>query len=167
MNIYKHMAVLKWLWNGFYRLAIGALILEILIFLKSVLANLHQFQTVHFQNNGNEAAMVYCREVSQNWNFFKNIRFLDHLKAPNERVSQWAYFLNLDKGFQRYYFLCFCNLFSIQNFMELHMKKMFDPKTVKFRVGGLRNSVGQFGTKRLRRPYVRNPIPFLTNKTSF
>ena len=44
----------------------------------------------------------YYREVSQNWNFFKNIWFLHHLKALNKRISEWAYFLNLTRWFQRY-----------------------------------------------------------------
>ena len=40
------------------------------------------------------------REVSQIWNFFKIIWFLHHLKALNERISKWAYFLNLTKRFR-------------------------------------------------------------------
>ena len=28
--------------------------------------------------------------------------FLHHLKALNERISEWAYFLNLTKRFRRY-----------------------------------------------------------------
>ena len=41
-------------------------------------------------------------EVSQNWNFFKSILFLNHLKALDERISAWVYFLNLVKWFWRY-----------------------------------------------------------------
>ena len=37
------------------------------------------------------------REISQVWNFFKIIWFLHHLKALNERISEWVYFLNLTK----------------------------------------------------------------------
>ena len=38
----------------------------------------------------------------QNWNVFKIIWFLHHLKALNERISEWAYFLNWTRRFQRY-----------------------------------------------------------------
>ena len=42
------------------------------------------------------------REVSQIWKFFKIVWFLHHLKALNDRISEWAYFLNLTEQFQRY-----------------------------------------------------------------
>ena len=38
----------------------------------------------------------------QNWNFIRIIWFLHHLKALNERISEWAHFLNLAKRFWRY-----------------------------------------------------------------
>ena len=41
-------------------------------------------------------------EVGQNWNLFKIIWFLHHLKALNDTNSEWAHFKNLAKGFQRY-----------------------------------------------------------------
>ena len=34
--------------------------------------------------------------------FFKNNSIVAQFKALNERISEWAYFLNLDKRFQRY-----------------------------------------------------------------
>ena len=37
----------------------------------------------------------------ENWNFFQNIWFLHHSKVFNERISEWAYFLNLAKRFRR------------------------------------------------------------------
>ena len=42
------------------------------------------------------------REVGQNWNFIKITWFLHHLKALNERIWEWAHFVNLDKRFRRY-----------------------------------------------------------------
>ena len=41
-------------------------------------------------------------EVSQNWNFVKITWFLHHLKALNERISEWAHFLNFAKRFRWY-----------------------------------------------------------------
>ena len=41
-------------------------------------------------------------EISQVWNFFKIIWLLHHLKALNERISEWVYFLNLTKRLWRY-----------------------------------------------------------------
>ena len=38
----------------------------------------------------------------QNWNFIKIALLLHHLKALNERISEWAHFLNLAKWFRRY-----------------------------------------------------------------
>ena len=34
--------------------------------------------------------------------FFKKYSIIAQFKALNERISEWAYFLNLDKLFQRY-----------------------------------------------------------------
>ena len=42
------------------------------------------------------------REVDHYWNFIKIIWFLHHLIALNERIWEWAYFLNLAKQFRRY-----------------------------------------------------------------
>ena len=42
------------------------------------------------------------REVSQNWNFIKINWCLHHLKALNERISEWAHFLNVAKWFWRF-----------------------------------------------------------------
>ena len=44
----------------------------------------------------------YDMEVGQNWNLFKIIWFLHHLKALSETNSEWAHFKNLAKVFQRY-----------------------------------------------------------------
>ena len=73
------------------------------------------------------------REISQIWNFFKIIWFLHHLKVLNERISEWAYFLNLTKRFRR----CFNfsapkkGVFSDKTLGNLHIwngtkKKNFD-----------------------------------------
>ena len=37
----------------------------------------------------------------------------------------------------------------MQNFMELHMKKKFDPKAMTLGVWGLKSSLGQFSPKGL------------------
>ena len=48
-----------------------------------------------------------------------------------------------------------------QNFIELHMKKFTDPKTLTFGVWGLKTNLGQFGPKAFDRglikPLVENP----------
>ena len=51
--------------------------------------------------------LCHCtsREVGQNWHFIKIIRFLHHLKALNERISEWAHFQNLAKRCRRYWIL--------------------------------------------------------------
>ena len=46
--------------------------------------------------------LARSREVSQNWNFLKHNWSADHLKALNEKISEWAHFLNLTKRFWRY-----------------------------------------------------------------
>ena len=48
-----------------------------------------------------ESYFSHCREVNQNWNFIKIIWCLHHFKALNERISEWAHFLNLAKGSRR------------------------------------------------------------------
>ena len=49
----------------------------------------------------------------------------------------------------------------MQNFMELDMKKISDPKALKFGVWGLKTSLGQFGPKAfgkgLIKALVENP----------
>ena len=49
----------------------------------------------------------------------------------------------------------------MQNFMELDMKKISDPKVLKFGVWGLKTSLGQFGPKAfgkgLIKALVENP----------
>ena len=51
--------------------------------------------------------------------------------------------------------------YSMQNFMELDMKKFSDPKAVTFRVWDLKTSLGQFGPKAfgkgLIKALVKNP----------
>ena len=49
-----------------------------------------------------ESYFSQCREVNQNWNFIKIIWCLHHLKALNERISEWAHFLNVAKWFWRF-----------------------------------------------------------------
>ena len=46
--------------------------------------------------------LARSRGVSQNWNFLKHNWSADHLKALNEKISEWAHFLNLTKRFWRY-----------------------------------------------------------------
>ena len=55
-----------------------------------------------FCNTHSNFHMEKTGEVSQNWNFFKIVSFLHHLKALNESISEWAYTLNLAKWFWRY-----------------------------------------------------------------
>ena len=49
----------------------------------------------------------------------------------------------------------------MQNFMEIDMKKISDPKALIFGLWGLKTSSGQFGPKafgkRLIKPLIKNP----------
>ena len=39
---------------------------------------------------------------NRNLKFFKKNSIIAQFKVRNERISEWTYFLNLDKRFQRY-----------------------------------------------------------------
>ena len=63
----------------------------------------HKWKTVPlFSNFWNQFTVHIVEEVGQNWNFIKMTWFLHHLKAINDRISEWAHFLSLTRGFWRY-----------------------------------------------------------------
>ena len=48
----------------------------------------------------------------------------------------------------------------MQNFVELNMKTIFDPTTVKFGVWGLKTSFRQFGSKYQKTSKAKSPEPY-------
>ena len=43
-----------------------------------------------------------CRLDNENLKFFRKCSIMAQCKALDERISEWAYFLNFNKRFQRY-----------------------------------------------------------------
>ena len=78
--------------------------------------------------------MTLQRLDNRNLKFFKKYSIITQCKALNERISEWAYFLNLDGQFQRYLYFSapkkggFCEQElkgELHTYLEWHQKHDF------------------------------------------